>query len=102
MRESENSQKKQNMHCDVFKVTSEDWYPSYKLEDKTKLVQVSFMQVLLATSATSWRVCVGGQDDYVVERDFATENEAWCMFVRIIGLEDVTMNTLKNIGFLSA
>ena len=53
MRESEHSQKKQNMRCEVFKITSDDWYPSYKLEDKTKLVRVSFMQILLSSS---WRL----------------------------------------------
>lgn len=99
MRESEHSQKKQNMRCEVFKITSDDWYPSYKLEDKTKLVQVSFMQILLPSS---WLVCVWGQDDCGMEKFFGTENEAWCTFLRIIGLEDVTMSELTKLGLTSA
>jgi len=37
-----------------------------------------------------------------MERDFTDEKTAWCCFLEVIGLEDVTMATLKERGFVGA
>ena len=99
------------MHCNVFKVTSDDWFPPYRLgswyngtkPNETQLVEVSFTQTgPNPPTSGEWRVCVWGGDDCGMEKDFTAENEAWCCFLEVIGLEDVTMEELKNREFVSA
>jgi hypothetical protein len=95
------------MRTDVFKYTSDDWYPSYILtnsHNKIKgLVKVSFTQTGPNPPIEGeWRVCVWGEDDCGMEQDFVNETIAWCCFLEVIGLEDVTMASLNSLGFISA
>lgn len=97
------------MRVDVFKRTSDDWCPSYELSqwnngvERQKLVEVSFTQTgPTPPTDGEWRVCAWGGDDCGMERDFTDEKTAWCCFLEVIGLEDVTMATLKERGFVGA
>lgn len=97
------------MRCDVYKKTTDDWCPSYSLfwyeagHEREKVVSVTFCQTGQHPPIDGdWRVCVWGSDDCGMERDFQKENEAWCCFLEVIGLEDVTMDALKERGFVSA
>jgi len=92
------------LNCSVFKTTSDDWYPSYKLSNwykgvqNKKLVEVSFIRL----SIGEWLVCVWGNDDYGLEKEFSTEVVAWSTFLEIIGLEDVTIDAVLEKGFIGA
>lgn len=101
------------MRVEVFKITSDDWYPSYHLDSwhqgvqKQGLVEVAFVQTGPdpKNGLGEWRVCVWGGDDCGMERDYpgtTGETECWTMFLQVIGLQDVTMNKLKTLGFRSA
>lgn len=90
------------MRVEVYKQTSDDWYPSYQLEGVAEhyknLVRVSFLSI----RDGSWRVCCWGADDFGMERDFKEEYDAWNIFLLVIKLEDVTFNKLKELGFYYA
>jgi len=92
------------MLVEVFKATSEDWFPSYKLDGgRISLVEVSFTQTgPKPPYQGSWRVCVWGGDDCGMDMDFSVEAEAWNCFLQVIGLTDVTRKALAGIGFSSA
>lgn len=90
----------------VFKVTRDDWYPSYFLEDhrKVMLVEVTYHGKLATfnNSPPVWRTSVWGNDDCGMEIDCATEQEAWDKFVQVISMDYVDRVSLKAIGFISA
>lgn len=71
-----------------------------------KLVEVSFIRLTpwLPAEERIWRVCVWGNDDYGMERDFNPneENLAWSIFLNVIGEEYVDMKFLLSLGFVSA
>ena len=98
------------MRVEVFKYTSDDWCPSYKLVnpcwnegENLKLVRVSFTQTgPNPPSDGEWRVCAWGDDDCGMERDFTDEMAAFCCFLEVIGLYDVSMDALRERGFVSA
>lgn len=97
------------MRVDVFKRTSDDWYPSYTLNqynsgvDHQKLVEVSFTQTgPIPPTIGDWRVCVWGGDDCGMERDFTDKKTAWECFLDVISLDDVTMNSLTERHFVRA
>lgn len=90
------------MKCDVFKRTSDNWYGSYTLGDGCNsidppelLVAVSF----LSMDDGEWGVFADGTDDYAIGRVFDDEKAAWCCFLEVIGLEDVTRAELERLGF---
>ena len=90
---------------DVFKKTNDDWYPAFEMGGE-KLVEVSFIQLTpwLPVEERVWRVCVWGNDDCWMERDFNPneENLAWSIFLNVIGEEYVDMKFLLSLGFVSA
>lgn len=92
------------MLCEVFKRTTDNWRPSYKMDDgKTMLASVTFTQIEPESLIdVKWRVCVWGNDDCGMELDFDDEKIAWCCFLRVIGLDDVTIAALLELGFVSA
>ncbi len=88
----------------VFKRTTDDWYPAYVIKNDqrvNKLVEVSLLKFALDKG---YRVCVWGADDYGLEKDYPIEDqeEAKTIFLKVIGLEDVTQNILKDMGFYPA
>jgi len=87
----------------LFKATRDDWRSSYRLNNGELYVMVSFTQTgPNPPTQGEWRVCVWGDDDCGMEKDFLIENEAWLTFVTVIGWEYVNMDALKLIGFVSA
>lgn len=93
------------MECNVFKKTSDEWYPPYTLKEganESNLVEVTFTRIGPHKQPGDWRVCAWGMDDMGMEKDFADEKAAWCCFLEVIGLEDVTIKGLKARGFWSA
>lgn len=74
----------------VFKQTSDDWFPSYQIDDNLNLVQVSFIPF----DDNTYSVCACGGDDFGLEKDFVNEKEAWQCFIEIIGMNDVTIKEL--------
>lgn len=87
-------QKKAPLFRQTKKVLSnEDWYPTR--EDGT--IDVS----LLELTNGKWRVCCWGHDDFGLERDFPTKEEAARIYARVCDL--TTQNTLRDTyGFYPA
>lgn len=89
---------------DVFKLTDDDWHGSYIIKgwhngvENPKLVTVTFTWL----TDGNWRVCVWGNDDFGLERDYANENEAWEMFQLLLEQEKVNTGWLKSNGFVNA
>lgn len=86
------------IRCEVFKETKEDWYPAYKIEHDLRyegFVMVAFLELV---PSGEWRVCIWGQDDYGLERDFPPHErmKAWEVFVDIISAEYVTHDLAKK------
>lgn len=97
------------MRIDVFKRTTDDWCGNYKIEGDCRvngLVNVSMCQTgpNPKNNDGEFRVCVWGNDDLGMERDFGNdETLAMSVFMQVIGWEDVTINRLKTeLGFWSA
>lgn len=91
--------------CEAYKQTSEDWYPSLVLDADVKLLRVSLIELL----GGGWRVCVWGDDDFGMEKDFdvlpnyccALESSRMCYY-SVMSLEDVTIEELRRLGFVQA
>lgn len=98
----------------VFKLTDEDWYPSYRLAnwyygvapEETGMVEVAFLQFPKWEQCPDpgYRVCVWGNDDFGMERDYtATEYDAaLAMFHKIISWEKIAVKPLESEGFVFA
>lgn len=90
----------------VYKETHDDWHPSYTVHgwDDLKLVTVSFTQTGPNPDVGDgeWRVCVWGEDDCGMERDYSDKSLALAMFNKVIQWEFVDMSDLKKHGFVSA
>ena len=90
---------------DVYKPTNDDWYPNFKVTDGPDLVHVSFTQTGPNPEKFEgeFRVCVWGNDDCGMERDFEN-NEALALniFMQVIGWPTVDRDKLKELGFVSA
>lgn len=96
----------------VFKLTDDDWYPCQHLgryynghaPGEVLLVEVSFLQFMPTPSYPDpgYRVCVWGNDDLGMERDYASTEfaEAEQMFHDVIGLDRVNKQTLTDMGFV--
>lgn len=92
------------MRTEVFKRTDEDWYPCYKLDSgRESLVEVIFTQTGPNPPLVGqWRVCVWGNDDHGMERDFDDETLAWSVFLQVIGWPVVRHQPLRDLGFVPA
>lgn len=77
---------------DLHRPTSDDWRPNFP--DGT--VRVSFLEL----SDGQWRVCVWGNDDLGMERDYApTDREAaHRLHALLAGCSDVTRALCTEIG----
>lgn len=95
------------MRIDVYKPTQDDWYGNFKIHNDCRvsdLVRVSFCQTGPNPKYGDgmWRVCVWGNDDCGMEKDFHLEGSAINTFYQIIGQEFVNRQYLKDMGFISA
>ena len=79
----------------VYKPTDDDWSNYY-----SDLVQVR----LCKTTDDMWRVCVWGDDDIGMEIDYQHNQESYAltMFMQVVGLERVNMETLSKMGFYAS
>ena len=95
------------MRVEVFKRTRDNWYGNYQVVGDCRvsdLVEVSFVKLLPyeEDNRLNWRVCVWGNDDCGMEKDFEKEAEAWNVFLQVIGLEYVDRADLIKMEFVSA
>ena len=85
----------------VFKKTTSDWYPNYQ----GGYVRVSLVRC--RPDGTYWRVCAWGEDDFGMERDYVGDAfnsyfQAFHLFMDVIRMEDVTIDSLTSMGFKGA
>jgi hypothetical protein len=97
------------MSTTVYKVTEEDWYGSYEIVERNitvaKLVTVALTQTGPNPKEFKgeFRVCVWGNDDCGMERDFGNdETLALSIFMQVIGLKAVNRKELKALQFVNA
>lgn len=86
---------------EIFKATSDDWYPCFKVYDHT-LVKVTCLEL---SDGSGWRVCVWGADDDGMERDWPTwqgQFPAFQMFMEIIRQPKISKQWLLEAGFVRA
>ncbi len=85
------------------KFTDDDWCPSYE----HNMVCVSLITDMKEFNGEGvWhRVCVWGEDDCGMEKDFFGEDQrvdAENCFAKVINLQRVNRSDLKAMGFVSA
>jgi hypothetical protein len=86
-----------------FVPVQEDWYSNYRIEDDarhkdTLLVQVS----ALSLRDGKYRVCVWGNDDFGLERDFDQPGQAMVLYQLIVSQPNPTQAWLKNLDMVPA
>jgi hypothetical protein len=93
------------LRAKAFKLTDDDWYSNYKLaessnalEHRTRLVEVSLLS-LGPVLGDGTRVCVWGNDDCGMERDFDNQADATACFMDVLTQLVVNKKWLKSIGF---
>lgn len=88
----------------AFKVTADDWCPSYKLSGYHRghknplLVEVSHHEL----TNGEYRVAVWGGDDMGMEFDTKSGNKARKLLLTILSWEVVSKEKLKELGFVPA
>lgn len=92
---------KQSSRLTIFKEVPEDWYSNYKIKDdgryQGKYVSISLLQ--LNVKETPWRVCIWGNDDFGMEKDFKDLNQAQQQFEWCIYIQPLTKQYLQMCGF---
>lgn len=81
----------------VFKVTQDDWHPSWQLGSKLCAVEVMLDPPL--TDHGSWRIAVFGADDYGMEFVTSNETKARNKYLEVIAMQYVNQDALKKLGF---
>ena len=92
---------KKMKRIDVFKKTSDNWYPNYPND----MVKISFLKLpnILQNSDAEWRVCIWGNDDFGLERDFQSKKEAMKTFEIISDQDSISADfLLKQLNFWKA
>lgn len=89
----------------VMMPTLGDWYPSFKINNHpsglSEGVKVSFLELLpFRKYPQMWRVCVWGNDDFGMERDFESRADAHQMFTLITSWETVEVYELLQHEFV--
>ncbi len=87
----------------AYKVTTDDsWYPAYEVYASSKrLVEVVYHgDISPPNRYPVYRVSVRGRDDFGMERDFISENEAIRMFMAVIQMDVVNQDELNRLGFM--
>lgn len=94
-----------NQRVTVYCLTSEEWFPSYKLDTSSGLSNGIYTPLLVEVTLYSryreypWRILVKGADDYMMVFDTHDETKARNTYLEVITMPDVTKNALKKIGF---
>ena len=82
----------------LFKPTSDDWYPPLFV-GALPAVRVSYYSILPDGRP---RIVVRGGDDFGMERDFASPEEAEKVFMQIAMIPVVTQTFLNSLNFVIA
>jgi len=85
--------------------TLDDWHPNHRLVDHpsglTDGVNVSLIELLpFRKLPVMWRVCVWGNDDCGMERDFESRADALAMYRKVTAWETVDKYELTKHGFV--
>lgn len=90
---------KKQKHITAYKLTKENWFPSYDApDDQAYLLKVS----LMALSDGLFRVCVWGADDYGMEKDQESLKKAIVLYINLMLLPYIKRNDLVEMGFVTA
>jgi len=89
----------------VFKLTRDDWYPSFQLSTRaTGRTGRQIVELLrLELPDGDWRVLARGGDDYGLERDFSGEDaeaQATTIFEGLLDWEFINQKELAALGFV--
>lgn len=89
------------MRVEMFKPVLDDWHPNYKINQGTPserdVVRVVYLK--LPSKKSLWRVCVWGNDDTGMEKDFTDSEEARKAFLKVAILDSVSRTTFLQMGF---
>lgn len=90
-----------------YKHTTEDWAPSFRLctpnyhNDKTRLLRVHMFRYE-SKRPYLYRICVWGADDTGMELDTKDRIRAMDALQAIIRVENVSKQSLVDLGFIDA
>lgn len=96
------------MKIEVFKPTQDDWHGNYLLKRPSEIQGLGLVSVVFTQTGPKppfkglWRVCVWGNDDCGMEKDFEDQVEALNVFYRVIEWKFVNKEILKQEGFILA
>ena len=84
----------------IFKEVKEDWYGNYNIADDARYTgkYVSIRTAKLADYI--FRVCVWGNDDFGMERDYESEDDALLMFRACVETNELTKRFLIDHNFV--
>lgn len=81
----------------IFKPVTEPWYGNYKIQDDKRFEDVLLVTVrLVGLNDGKFRVCVWGNDDLGMEKDFEDDLQATQVFSAIVLEESLTRKTLED------
>lgn len=87
------------MECNVYKKTTDIWLSCDTLNTGELILNVEFKELTITSNdPKQWLVNVYGDDDCYMQKTFNSEKEAWCIFLQIIGLDNVTISSLSKLG----
>ena len=87
----------------VYKKTTDNFCGNYMLTNGDQLVNVTFHgNISPPNHPLYYRVSVWGNDDLGFEYDTDSESDAYTKFMLVIGLENITFDLLRDIGFVFA
>ncbi len=81
--------------------TKDDWYPSYLINGRDRYVRVFVLQYLHPIQdGLNFKVGAWGNDDFGLEREFHTKEEALEVYNQLIVMENISKDELKlDFGF---
>lgn len=83
----------------VFKEVNEDWYSNYHIADDVRYTG-KYVSIRISKLFDGlFRVCVWGNDDLGMDRDFEVESDAVKMFQTLVIVEELTKQFLSENGF---
>ena len=90
------------MRIDCFKQSSDDWHGNFRIADDKRHEGKKFVHLsLMDLSTGQFRVCVWGNDDCGMERDFSGSDypEALALYHAVASMTIVDRVTLQVMGF---
>lgn len=85
---------------------NEDWYGNFRVSQDTRydsdlLIRVSLLELM---HPHGWRVCVWGNDDFGMERDYAPDqrDQALALYQQIVSTPMPTQAQMREWGMIYA